>query len=143
MTQLASSLTVLDAGGVQFDVSDCEIVQNVPSYTIQTVRLLKSQGWEKVHWLIGADMLNYLPKWHLAADLVQEAHFLVIARPGVEFVWDQLPVAFRSLQNNVVEAHRIDISATDIRQRVRAGKSIRYLTPDSVVDYIHRHQLYR
>lgn len=143
MTQLASSLTKLDASGVQWDVSDVEIVQNGPSYTIQTVRWLKQHGWDQVHWLIGADMLNYLPKWHLAAELVQEAHLVVMARPGVDLGWDQLPASFQSLRGNVMEAPQIDISSTRIRQRIREGKSIRYLTPDSVIDYIEKHQLYR
>jgi nicotinate-nucleotide adenylyltransferase len=143
MTQLAVSLTNRDAAGVQFDTNDIEIVQNGPSYTIETVRALKRKGWDQVHWLIGADMLNYLPKWHLAADLVQEAHFLVMARPGVELGWDRLPDAFKSLQKNVVHAPLIDISATDIRRRVREGKSICYLTPENVVEYIEAHRLYR
>jgi nicotinate-nucleotide adenylyltransferase len=143
MARLAISLTKLDAAEVQFDVTDLEIVQNGPSYTIETVRALKQQGWDQVHWLIGADMLNYLPKWHLAADLVQEAHFLVMARPGIELAWDRLPPALQALRKNVVPAPLIDISATDIRQRVRMGKSIRYLTPEPVVEHIQQHRLYQ
>src|SRR5215211_7365910 len=51
---------------VKFVPSDIEIARDGPSYTIQTVRELRKIGWPEVWWLIGADMLNYLPKWHQA-----------------------------------------------------------------------------
>ena len=78
----------------------------------------------------------------LPLALMEEVHFVVMARPGWSFDWDALPPAFRVLRERVVETPRVDISATDIRRRVRVGKSIDDLTPPAVVRYIHEHGLY-
>lgn len=128
---------------VSFAVSDLELTRSGPSYTLDTVRELRRQGWQEVWWLIGADMLNYLPKWHKHADLLNEAQFIILARPGVSIDWASLPGPVSQLRNNVVDAPLIDISSTQIRQRVRTGLNIEYLTPSPVVDYIRSCGLYR
>jgi len=127
---------------VQFDISEIEIARGGPSFTVDTVRQLRSQGWTQVHWLIGADMLNYLPKWREPTALIREANLLIMARAGVPIDWNALPGEFASLKDNVVLAPLIEISSTQIRRRVRAGLSIDYLTPPAVVRYIHSHRLY-
>jgi nicotinate-nucleotide adenylyltransferase len=127
---------------VSFDVSDIELTRTGPSYTIDTARELRQRGWPEVHWLIGADMLNYLPKWHEPAALLREVNFVVMRRPGIPIDWNSLPGEFAFLKNSVVEAPLIEISSTQIRQRVRAGLSIDYLTPPPVVDYIGTRGLY-
>jgi len=130
--------------GVQFEVSDIEIARaNQLSYTIDTVRQLKSHGWEYVHWLIGADMLNSLPTWHEAAALLREVEFVVMARPGIPIDWNSLPSEFSFLQKHVVPAPLLDISSSMIRQRIKSGLDISYLTPPAVVDYIRSLNLYR
>jgi len=126
-----------------FVVDEIELKRTGPSYTIDTMRELKaSRGWSEVHWLIGADMLNYLPQWHRADELLREVHFVVMARPGFDFDWQGLPAGFQHLRERVVEAPRIDISSTQIRDRVRAGMSIDFLTPAPVVDHIQERHLY-
>jgi len=129
---------------LSWEVSEVELARTGPSYTIDTVRDLKREGWPEVHWLIGADMLNYLPKWHESAALLREAVIIVMARPGVRLDWDALPEGWvTALKKNVVAAPQIDISSTQIRQRVKAGLDIDYLTPPAVVDYIARKKLYQ
>jgi nicotinate-nucleotide adenylyltransferase len=128
---------------VRFSVDDVELRRSGPSYTIHTAGELKGRGWETVSWLIGADMLLYLPKWHRPLDLLAEVEFLVMARPGWEFDWSTLPAEYRSLEANVVAAPLLDISATEIRRRVGSGLSIDYLTTPGVVRYIADHALYR
>ena len=130
------------AGEVLFEVSDVELRRRGPSYTVETARELRRQGWPAVAWLIGADMVPILPTWHQPYDLLREVELIVMARPGRTFDWATLPEPFRRLEGNVVEAPLVDISATTIRRRVAAGHSIRYLTPDAVCDYIRRHGLY-
>jgi nicotinate-nucleotide adenylyltransferase len=128
---------------VSFDISDIEIARPGPSYTIDTVRQMQKAGMSTVHWLIGADMLNFLPNWHQTAALLAEVNFIIMRRPGVSIEWDALPSEFIPLKKNLVDAPRIDISSSDIRKRIQAGQSIDYLTPPAVVDYIKAHNVYR
>lgn len=134
---------IVAAADPLFQVTDLEIRRRGPSYTIETVRQLKREGLTKVNWLIGADMVNFLPEWHEPSRLLEEVNFIVIARPGSAFEWDSLPPQFQVLRAHVVEAPLVNISATDIRRRVRAGESIAGLVPAGVEAYIDRHQLYR
>jgi nicotinate-nucleotide adenylyltransferase len=126
-----------------FEVADHEICRAGPSFTIQTVRQLKNEGWTQVSWLIGADMLNTLPSWHQATALIEEARLLIMARPGWTFDWDSLGPQFQSLRAQVVQVPQIDISATDIRRRVRDGLPIDCMTPPAVCRYIEDRKLYR
>lgn len=127
-------------GGLE--LSDIELTRGEPSYTISTARELKNQGWNEVHWLIGADMLNYLPKWHEPEALLREVNFVIMARAGWNFEWENLPLSYQALKERVVEVPQIEISATDIRQRVAGGLPIDFLTPARVVDYIREQRLY-
>jgi nicotinate-nucleotide adenylyltransferase len=126
-----------------FEVDDIEIQRGGSSFTIDTIRDLKRRGGSEVHWLIGADMLMYLPQWHEPIALLQEVRFVVMARPGTPIDWTQLPQPFRELQRNIVPSPLIDISATTLRRRLKEGKSIAYMTPPPVVDYIRKKRLYR
>lgn len=131
------------AGSELFRVTDLELNRQGRSYTIDTVRELARTGSGKVHWLIGADMLLYLPKWHQPLELMREAELVVMARPGWSIDWQTLPSEYRQLKANVVEAPLIDISASELRRRVAAGKSIEYLTPPALCRYIADRALYR
>jgi nicotinate-nucleotide adenylyltransferase len=124
-------------------VDDLEIRRAGPSYTLDTARDLTAHGQGPVNWLIGADMLMYLPQWHRPLDLLKEVNFIIVARPGCLLDWEQLPPEYRHLQANVVKAPLISMSSTELRSRVAAGRSIRYLTPDAVCDYIQQRNLYR
>lgn len=135
--------SITDYDEIRFEVSDIETVAREPSYTLTTARQLRSQGFDKVNWLIGADQLNSLPSWHEPRALLEEVNFIVVARPGYELNWSALPEWMRHLQANVIEAPRLDISATEIRRRVAAGLPIDWLTPAPVVEYIRERGLYR
>ena len=126
-----------------FEVSDTETRRSGPSYTIDTAQELRSQGNAEVHWLIGADMLVSLPQWHRPLELLRAVKFLVMARPGWTIDWAALPPEYRHLKDHVVAAPVIDISSTEIRQRVRQNLPIDNLVPASVARYIAAHQLYR
>jgi nicotinate-nucleotide adenylyltransferase len=126
-----------------FEVSDIELTRTSPSYTIDTVRQLKASGMNKVAWLIGADMLMQLPTWYRPLELIEEATFYVVERPGCAIDWSALPPPFAKLRDHLVSAPLIEISATEIRRRVRDGLSIEYLTPPPVARYIEEHGLYR
>ena len=131
------------AGDPQFEVSTLELDRPAPSYTYDTATELFQQGFSCVRWLIGADQLLTLPRWHRAAELVQQIDFVIAARPGSELDFDKLPEPFRRLKSSVVTIPRLEISSTDIRQRVAGGKSIRYLVPPAVEQFIIARGLYR
>ncbi len=126
-----------------FEVNDLELRRGGPSYTIDTLAELAHAGAGRVSWLIGADMLMYLPHWHRPLEVLAAVNFVVMARPGWKLDWATLPVPYQQLQQNLVEAPLIDISSSQIRQRIAHRKSIAYLTPNPVCAYIEEHQLYQ
>ncbi len=129
-------------GSALFQIDHLELRRSGPSYTIETARELRRRGLPKVAWLIGADQVADLPKWHEPEALLNEVDFVLMARPGFSFDFTKLPPQYRGLEKKVVTVPQIDISSTDIRNRIRAGKPITYLTPPSVVDYIQKNRLY-
>jgi nicotinate-nucleotide adenylyltransferase len=126
-----------------FEVDQLEIKRPPPSYTIDTIRELKKRGVKEVHWLIGADMLMYLPKWHDPHALLEEVKFVVMARPGAHIDWSLLPEEYHKLKAAVVKAPLMEISSTDIRRRLKAGASIEFMVPSDVREYLKRRRLYR
>jgi len=117
-----------------FVVDDCEIRRPAPSYSIDTVLQIRERDPNtELFWLIGADNLGDLNKWHRVAELKQLAQFVVLDRGCSELERQIYPV----IQSN------IDISATEIRNRVASGRSIRYLVPSAVEEIIRRENLYR
>lgn len=129
-----------------FQVDDLELLRTGPSYTLDTVRELRRRDGlslnDPIYWLIGADSLAQLPTWHQASTLVKEADFVVVGRPGFRFNWTNFPSEFQKLERSLVRAPLMDISATEIRRRVRAGESIEGLTTREVGKYIRERGLY-
>lgn len=130
-------------GNPMFEVNDLELRRSGPSYTIDTVRQLKREGWSAVDWLIGGDTVPQLPTWHQPAALMAEARFVVMARPGWELDWSNIPLPYQVLKSQVFVAPLIEISATEIRRRIHNGRPILYLTPPAVADYITQRRLYQ
>jgi nicotinate-nucleotide adenylyltransferase len=139
------------AGEPRFEVSDCEIGRPGPSYTIDTVSFFRAQvgAMMEICWLVGMDSLSELGLWHRSAELVDQCTIVTAARPGaappsradlaVHFRGDRID----KLLSQIVESPRIDIASTDIRARVRTGRSIRYLVPECVRAYVEEHGLYK
>ncbi|MDR0267941.1 nicotinate-nucleotide adenylyltransferase [Paenibacillus sp.] len=125
-----------------FRTLDIEIRRGGISYTIDTVKDIRSsfEGIE-FHFIIGADMVNYLPKWEGIEELVNHMSFIGVGRPGTTLNLEALPPY---LQGKVLLADmpQVDISSTEIRERLATGHSIRYMVTDSVYDYIRRRGLY-
>ncbi len=134
--------TLAVAGSTRFEVTDLEIRRAGPSYTIDTIGQLRSGGLKTVNWLIGADMLRILPTWHRAQELLVIVNFVIVARSDCPIEWQTLPPEYQFLKEHVVAVPQIDISATEIRRRIRDGKPIEGLAPPAVVRYISEHRLY-
>jgi len=121
------------AGEEGFGASDIELRRPAPSYTVDTIRELRnSHPQDEFVLLIGADNVATFETWREPDEIRRLARIAVLDRAGSAAAHDW-PVVQRL----------VDVSSTDIRSRVAAGRSIRYLTPDAVCDYIHGHRLYR
>jgi nicotinate-nucleotide adenylyltransferase len=125
-----------------FEVDDLELRRHGPSFTLDTAHELKRRGWTEVHWLIGADMLQFLPQWHRPLDLLREITFWIAKRPGHEIDWPTLPPQYRRLQSQVVTGPEIELSATEIRHRASENKPLRYMVPPEVEEYLKAHRVY-
>jgi nicotinate-nucleotide adenylyltransferase len=126
-----------------FEVNDIELQRHGPSFTVDTARELRRQGWKNVPWLIGADTVATLPSWHDPLNLLADVEFIVMERPGSPIDWSLTPQPFQVLRSQTVVLPLIEISASEIRSRVQDGRSLRYLTPDAVINYIADGGLYR
>lgn len=131
----------------EFSLSSIEIDRGGPSYTYDTIAALTAARPAEYYFLIGSDLLYELEKWHRAPELFKKVTFVVVDRPDPD--GDKNPLGQIEYLRNKYGAHielcpasRLDISSTAIRNRVRLDKSIRYYTPQCVVDYIKEHQLY-
>jgi len=141
------------AGEDLFEVSEVELSRARPSYTRDTLLALREEHGPDVElvWIIGADMLADLPAWHRAAEVVDMARIVTAARPPyserIERTLENLRVRLAAeqvarLAAGVVPTPLVDISSTQIRRRVREGRPISYLTPNTVIDYIQCQGLY-
>ncbi len=133
-----------------FEFSDFDLTRTGPSYTIDTVTHYHGLFGANadLHWIVGADSLAELPTWHRASELVDMCRIIAAARAGWEQIaWDELRQTLNKaqverLKAGVLKTPVIEISSTDVRRRIREGRSIRYLVPDTVRAYIKQHALY-
>jgi len=132
----AAMLDLAVSGTRGFAVERAELSREGPSYTVETLLGLRARE-PGVAWtlLLGADAAAELDAWHRAAELPGLARIVVFARPGT-------PIPPSPLIAGTVEVPAVDISATEIRRRVREGRSVRYWVPDAVAEYMVRHRLY-
>ena len=116
-----------------FDVDDLELRRPPPSFTIDTIEEARRRMPNaEIYYLVGSDNLPRLHTWHRFNELEKLVQFVVLAR-------DAQPVEERY----TTIRRLIDVSATDIRNRVASARSIRYLVPPSVEEIIQREQLYK
>ena len=124
-----------------FEVSDIEIQRGGRSYTIDTLNALASMyPSASLSVIIGVDNLIEFQTWKSPRDILARADLVVMNRPGFS-VQDEKNEFVRSAR--FVNVPQVGISGTDIRRRIKFGRSIRYLVPLSVEDYIIRRGLYR
>lgn len=126
------------AGNEMFEVSAIDVEREGPSYTVDTLEALRAEMPEaQFRFIAGADALADMPHWHEVERIFELASVCVAGRPGEDE--QAAPFAARVTW---LEMPEIEISSTGIRERVRAGKSVRYMVPDAVADYIKERGLY-
>lgn len=122
--------------------SDLELRKGGVSYTIDTVEeLMRLYPGVQFSFIIGGDMVAYLPKWHRIEDIVRLIRFIGLQRPGYPPDTDGLPAELQAAVT-MVPMPAVDISSTSLRELRRQGKSIRYQVQESVYRYIEVNRLY-
>jgi nicotinate-nucleotide adenylyltransferase len=135
--------TLAVADNPAFRVSRLELDRPGPSYTIDTLRALRAGGLAEPHFILGADAVLEMGSWYQPAAILREFEVVAVAREGSDLGrLEEALGAELAARVRVLEVPLLEISATEIRRRVREGRSIRYLTPPAVVEYIARHGLY-
>jgi nicotinate-nucleotide adenylyltransferase len=153
------AMVKLAVEGSDLQVDDCELQRDVPSYSIDTLQLLRQQLGQQLSliWVMGADAFASFDSWHRWQDFLSLAHIVVMARPG-----EQLPTAgplaellakHRADSHELLQQHSAGlircetltpypISATAIRQSLAHQQAVDELLPAAVINYIQQHQLY-
>lgn len=151
------------SGNSLFSFSDIESQRSGKSYSVDTVRYFLKQAREctQLYFITGQDAFNAITTWREWESLLGLCHFAVMTRPGYEneglkqilpdglaakYRYDKDGDAFESPAGKSVFFRKttfLDISASDLREKIRQGKSIRYLTPDSVIRYIEANNVYQ
>ncbi len=140
-------------------VDDRELLRDKPSYTIDTLESMRAElaADDQLFLLLGWDAFCGLPSWHRWEELLEHCHIVVLQRPDAD---SESPDAMRNLlaaravsdpkalkgpggHITFVWQTPLSVSATQIRQLLASGKSVRFLVPDAVLAYIEAHGLYR
>ena len=134
----------------RFSVSDIEIKRGGLSYSVDTVKALRViYSYADLFLIVGSDTLVELHTWNKIEDLLKMCDVATILRPGEDSQAAiakkiQLPEGYKAkLMDHVIKAHRIEISSTEIRQRIADGLNIGYFVPPAVEKYIYEHGLYQ
>jgi nicotinate-nucleotide adenylyltransferase len=134
------------AGNTSFQVSRIDADRPGPHYTIDMVELIKRQlpAGSEVYFLMGFDSLRDLPGWHEPARLVAACRLVALTRHDIELDWGRLEAALPGIRQRVtiLDMPELEIASNQVQQRVRAGRSIRYLVPEKVRRYIAAEGLY-
>lgn len=153
-------MVALAARGVApLQVDDRELRRDRPSYSIDTLESLRAElaADDRLFLLLGWDAFCGLPGWHRWEELLEHCHIIVLQRPDAD---SEPPETLRDLlaARSVGDPGAIDqvsgqiafvwqtplaVSATQIRRTLGEGRSVRFLVPDAVLDYIQAHDLYR
>jgi len=134
------------AGNPAFWVSRVDLDRAGPSYTVDTLRALQAHvgAGVQLYFIMGADSLLAFRAWHQPREILQMTRLLVVSRPGYA---PDLAALDRDLPGSaaatdLLDTVALDISATDLRARVKQGRPIRYQVPEAVERYIVQRGLY-
>jgi nicotinate-nucleotide adenylyltransferase len=123
----------------RFGVDSVEIDRGGLSYTVETLSAFTAQmPSAELFWLVGADVVRSFAKWREPERITELATVVVLERTDEAPDLASMPGSPRRLATR-----RVDISSTEVRRRVKEGKSIRGFVPDAVADYIAAERLYR
>ena len=121
-----------------FEVSDYEVQKGGRSYSVDTVRHFRElyPSPVKLYFIVGGDAINQIHTWKDVDQIKKMCTFVSVNRPGY-------PRGEEKLKYHAVTMNGIEMSSTEIRKRILGGKTIQFLVPDTVLDYIRERHLYK
>jgi len=137
------------ASNRNFEASRIELDREGYTYTVNTLLELREKYGQNtgIYFIIGADVVHELKTWREYEKVFTLCEFIAVLRPGYDEKALEDTIYQLERENgaviHTVTSRLVDISSTDIRERCRGGKSIRYLVPEAVEEYISRNGLYR
>ncbi len=136
------------SGSEGFSVDDREIRRGGISYTVDTLRELKKELKERPWIILGADSVLSLHRWREPDTITSLSRLLVVERGGLmdrlrDYFRERFPALKEGADYKLISVRRIDISASEIRQRIKKGLSIKFMVPEAVESYIMEKNLYR
>jgi nicotinate-nucleotide adenylyltransferase len=136
---------VATASNPHFSVSRLEVERDGPTYTVDTLRALRTHAGDGVDlfFITGADAILEIFHWKDPEDVLSQAHFIAATRPGYDIARFEAEAPTRHPKVSVMDIPALAISSSDIRRRVEVGEPIRYLVPEGVKIYIEKAGLYR
>ncbi|MBI4220375.1 MAG: nicotinate (nicotinamide) nucleotide adenylyltransferase [Chloroflexi bacterium] len=125
-------------------VSSVDMERPGPAYSVDTVADIRHElgPAAELYLIIGADALETLPLWKEPDKLIAESRLVCVGRPGARKP-EELPKGHPGRGATFVEGPMVDVSATDLRDRLATGESVDALLPSTVTDYIRDHRLYQ
>jgi len=131
------------AGNSAFEASDLEIKRGGVSFTVDTLEHLHTQiplNKEDLYLIVGADSLVEMVSWRSAERIFQLCRVVAVGRPNIDLQQD-----FADYRNDAIRLNTplLAISSSEVRERVKAGQSIRYLVPKEVEEFIRKNKLYQ
>jgi nicotinate-nucleotide adenylyltransferase len=133
-------------GNERFSLSRIDVDRPGPHYSYDTVRIVKQQFPDAdLYFVMGGDSFRDLPTWYDPQEIIALSKIVVMRRPYDNIRPDMHEAVLPGLAKRavIVNAPLLEISSSDIVERLRKGKSVRYLVPDSVLAYIAEYHLYR
>ena len=129
-----------------FYTSRMEFERSGPSYTVDTLRTLQKESKAELYFIVGADEMMQITKWKEPAALMRLCSWAVLTRPGYDTSTLREHIAYLKenygCQAALIEMPGFDISSTVLRERSKAGKSIKYMVPSAIERFIHEMKLY-
>ena len=130
------------ASNPRFEVSGLELARGDVSFTVDTLRQLRAAGEGDLALIVGGDSLAGFPRWREPEAIAAMARLVVYRRPGDGVDAGALP-AWLAARVEFVDGPLLQFSSTELRARLVAGRTVRYLVPDAVRAVIDREGLYR
>jgi len=135
---------IATASNPRFRVSRVEIDRDGPTYTVDTLRALGAENPDaELYFITGADAMLEILKWKDPGEVLALAHFIAATRPGYDLTRFESLTRAGHANATVMSIPALAISSTDVRERIRDGRPIRYLVPEGVKSYIEKAGLYR